>query len=134
MKGYEFRIFPHVTTKAKEYHDDRSGSGHGAMVPCAFYFKSSNDPFGSGRIGSPEGCFDIALNKPYKMTLSLKRESSSQMNLAVSMGGYTMSYDHKWSSSDSKHVPGYIDTMAIMYANERMYYFIGMGYSNLTDS
>eukprot|EP01084_Bolivina_argentea_P216324 367542_1 len=134
MKGYEFRIFPHVSTKAKEYHDDRSGSGHGAMVPCAFYFKTSNDPFGSGRIGTPQGCFNIALGKPYKMKFEIKRESSYEMKLTMSIGNWSLSYDHKWSSSDTKYIPGYIDTMAIDYANERMYYYIGMGYSNLTDS
>ena len=38
MYGYNFHIFPHVTIHAKEYHDKRPGSGHGAMVPCNFCF------------------------------------------------------------------------------------------------
>ena len=132
MKGYTFFIYPHVSTKAKEYHDDRSGEGHGAMVPCSFYLKVNDDPFGDHRIGGPDGCFDIELGKPYKMKLEIKRESSMEMKLRMSIGNWTLIYDHKWTNDDVKYIPGYIDTMAIDYPNERMYYYMAMGYNNIT--
>eukprot|EP01084_Bolivina_argentea_P122364 216835_1 len=129
MLGYNFHIFPHLSVNAVEYHDNRSGEGYGAMVPCNFDFKGSEtDPFTNHRIeyNASIGCFQTPLNYDTQFKLELRREKEYEIEMVMEMNNVSRSYKHQWSESENKYIPQYIDTVAICYPNERMYYYMRM--------
>merc|ERR1719183_3293559 len=91
MNGYDFRIFPHLTTKAK--HEP-------GQVPCSIYRKSSSNLFGkSPRLGE-WGCFGTPLGAWTRFSLSLKRLSTDRLQVAMTMNGITHEAEDTVDPSD----------------------------------
>jgi len=114
MKGYDFRIFPHLTSKAK--HEP-------GQVPCSIYRKTSPNLFGkSPRLGE-WGCFGAPLGEWTTLSLIVKRRSSDRFQLSMSMNGVTYSADDHVSPSDPSAITR-VDAIAIGYPNGRGYTFV----------
>ena len=80
MRGYDFRIFPHLTADAK--HEP-------GQVPCSIYRKSSPNLFGkSPRLGE-WGCFGTPLGEWTTLSLVIKHETKDEWKLSMTMNGVT---------------------------------------------
>jgi len=114
MKGYDFRIFPHLTSKAK--HEP-------GQVPCSIYRKTSPNLFGkSPRLGE-WGCFGAPLGEWTTLSLVVERRDSDRFKLSMSMNGVTYSADDHVSPSDPSALSR-VDAVAIGYPNGRGYTFV----------
>jgi hypothetical protein len=117
MRGYDFRIFPHLTKDAK--HEP-------GQVPCSIYRKSSPNLFGkSPRLGE-WGCFGTPLGKFTTLSLVIERKSKDELKLSMTMNGVTREAEDKVKSTD-KTVPKQVDAIAIGYPNGRHYTYVELG-------
>ena len=114
-KGWHFRIFPHVSTKAEHV---RAMKGRSTCVPCGIYKKTGDDLLAKGRLRE-FGCFGTPLGAWTNLTLSAKRLKSSVL-LTMTMNGVT------YSAEDDAldQAPAYIDTVAMVYPNQRGYDYV----------
>mmetsp|Transcript_19480 Transcript_19480/g.32750 ORF Transcript_19480/g.32750 Transcript_19480/m.32750 type:complete len:434 (-) Transcript_19480:164-1465(-) len=122
-RGYNYRIYPHLSSKATSYVHPKTGS----HVPCGFYFKGGNEDsiFAKYRLNRRgNGCFELPLGAWSVLTLSLKRTSSHSMELVMDMNGFSYTVQHNWEglSKQAAPIPKVIDTVVIMYPNGRRYY------------
>lgn len=79
MQGYDFRIFPHLTTEAK--HEP-------GQVPCSIYKKEAANLFGKARLGE-WGCFGTPLGEWTTLSLFIKRRANDRFEVGMSMNGIT---------------------------------------------
>lgn len=114
MKGYDFRIFPHLTRHAK--HEP-------GQVPCSIYRKTSSNLFGKHPRLGEWGCFGAPENKWTDLELSVERRSRDTVKVSMTMNGVRYSAEDKLKSSDSS-APHQIDAVAIGYPNGRGYGYI----------
>jgi len=114
VRGYDFRIFPHLTSKAK--HEP-------GQVPCSIYRKSSANLFGkSPRLGE-WGCFGAPLGEWTTLSLVVERRSSDRFKVSMKMNGVEYSADDRVSEHDPTALTR-IDAVAIGYPNGRGYSYI----------
>lgn len=123
MRGYDFRIFPHLTKDAK--HEP-------GQVPCSIYRKTSSNVFGkSPRLGE-WGCFGTPLGEFTTLSLIVERKSSKELKVEMTMNGLTRTAIDKVKSTD-KTVPKQIDAIAIGYPNGRHYSYVELGSTASSD-
>ena len=80
MKGYDFRIFPHLTAKARHLP---------GQVPCSIYRKSSANLFGkSPRLGE-WGCFGTELGVFTELSLWVEMTNATSFKVGMRMNGIT---------------------------------------------
>ncbi len=116
MRGYDFRIFPHLNEYAK--HEP-------GQVPCSIYRKSSPNLFGkSPRLGE-WGCFGTPLGKWTTLSLVVKRESEDEMKLSMTMNGVTREAKDTIKSSDKTAIKQ-VNAIAIGYPNGRHYTYVDL--------
>ena len=113
MQGYDFRIFPHLTKKAK--HEP-------GQVPCSIYKKDSDNLFGKARLGE-WGCFDTPLGRWTVLSLFLKRRDSTRVEIGMTMNGITYE-THDTVDPKAKTTIRHVDAIAIGYPNERKYSYV----------
>ena len=114
MRGYDFRIFPHLSQEAK--HEP-------GQVPCSIYRKSSPNLFGkSPRLGE-WGCFGTPLGEWTTLSLVVKREKKDEMKLSMTMNGVTREARDKIKDSDTTAIKQ-VNAIAIGYPNGRHYTYV----------
>lgn len=117
MRGYDFRIFPHLTAHAK--HEP-------GQVPCSIYRKSSPNLFGkSPRLGE-WGCFGTPLGEWTTLSLVVERTGASEFKTSMEMNGV------KYEARDAVHPSdptaiSRVDAVAIGYPNGRHYTYVDLG-------
>jgi hypothetical protein len=131
MRGYDFRIFPHLTKKAK--HEP-------GQVPCSIYRKTSANLFGkSPRLGE-WGCFGTPLGEWTTLSLFLERKkkktasdhqpgqssSGSEVEVGMTMNGVTYKATDHLSSKDTDSNLMQVDAVAIGYPNGRHYTYVDL--------
>eukprot|EP00039_Didymoeca_costata_P014836 m.245196 g.245196 ORF g.245196 m.245196 type:complete len:202 (+) comp16107_c0_seq5:446-1051(+) len=114
MRGYDFRIFPHLSKTAK--HEP-------GQVPCSIYKKESTNLFGKARLGE-WGCFATPLGEWTEFSLAVIRLDSRRAEIRMTMNGITYK-----AEDESPDDVGQIDAIAIGYPNERRYSYVDMGYT-----
>lgn len=121
-RGYHFRLYPHISHKATKYIDKKTGS----HIPCGFYIKDADGLFSSHRINDSHGCFELKPGKWGTLKFQIKKTKRDAIELSWEMNGFAYSTEHVYTHSDyqSKFMPHYVDTVAIMYPNGRRYYYI----------
>ncbi|KAK3258807.1 hypothetical protein CYMTET_32163 [Cymbomonas tetramitiformis] len=120
-KGYNFRIFPHVSTKAERYSDG------GAHVPCSINFKEKDANVLSDERLALFGCFETPRGQWTDFTLEIRRESSEEIRLKMTMNGIAYEHYHRMDSEAKKHAPSKIDVVVIQYPNGRGYEYFKLG-------
>jgi len=114
MRGYDFRIFPHLTKDAK--HEP-------GQVPCSIYRKTSPNLFGKHPRLGEWGCFGAPLGEWTTLQLSVERRSSDRVVVKMTMNGVTYeAEDHV--KADDPSSPQAIDAIAIGYPNGRGYAYV----------
>eukprot|EP00911_Craspedida_sp_UC1_P001298 UC1_evm1s979 len=116
MQGYDFRIFPHLTTHAK--HEP-------GQVPCSIYKKDKSNLFGKERLGE-WGCFATPLGEWTTLSLFLKRRSEDRIETGMAMNGITYEAEDTGLDPKSATTIGQVDAVAIGYPNGRMYTYVEM--------
>lgn len=116
MRGVDFRIFPHLTTKAEH---------EAGQVPCSIYYKDAQNLFGKARLGE-WGCFSLPLNQPTRFSMYLKRRASTRMEVGMTMNGVSYSTDWDLVSPTDFPTLKQVNAIAIGYPNERRYWYVNM--------
>lgn len=121
-RGYHFRLYPHISHKATRYVDRKTGS----HIPCGFYIKDDHGLFSSHRINDSHGCFGLKPGKWGTLKFQIKKTKKDTFELSWEMNGYAYATEHVYKQDDykDKFMPGYVDTVAIMYPNGRRFYYI----------
>jgi len=114
MKGYDFRIFPHLSKEAK--HEP-------GQVPCSIYRKTSPNLFGKHPRLGEWGCFGAPENEWTELELSVERVSHDSVKVSMKMNGISYSAHDKLLASDSS-APKQIDAVAFGYPNGRGYGYV----------
>eukprot|EP00958_Prasinococcus_capsulatus_P002492 scaffold212_cov404-Prasinococcus_capsulatus_cf.AAC.18 len=130
FRGYNFRIFPHVSSLAAQYRDPESGT----HIPCGFYAKHSTEMFDKQRIGSSFGCFEAPLKRAVQMEVVFERLERNRFFLGLSLNGRTISKIHQWKEIDTHNIPEVIDAVGIQYPNGRNYHYIRLSRSGQESS
>ena len=111
MRGYDFRIFPHLTKKAQ--HEP-------GQVPCSIYKKTEDNVFGKSRLGE-WGCFGTPLGEWTTLRLELKRVSEHEIEARMQMNGVTYVARDRDLDPKAATTISQVDAVAIGYPNGRHY-------------
>ena len=122
MKGYDFRIYPHLTTEAK--HEP-------GQVPNSIYRKSSSNLFGKhprlgewGGFGTPLGVW-TTLDLVITRLDPRGRGGNASFSVAMTMNNVTQQGADSLLPSDPTLVKQ-IDSVAIGYPNGRHYTYVDL--------
>jgi len=116
MRGYDFRIFPHLTKDAK--HEP-------GQVPCSIYRKSSPNLFGkSPRLGE-WGCFGAPLGEWTTLSLVISRTGVREFTTSMKMNGIKYEAKDQIDPADPTAISR-VDAIAIGYPNGRDYGYVDM--------
>lgn len=121
-------FFPHVSKDAKKY----APSDRGEAVPSSFCYRSASDsakeawPFTNHKLGDPFGGFAADEGTWQELLFSVKNTGAREFTLSVSANGLSYSQAHKWASGDGDWVPKQVDSVGIIYPNERGYAHVQM--------
>jgi hypothetical protein len=124
-RGYSFRIFPHVSTKAERYTPKESGS---TAVPCSFNWNGLTHPkmaLSKERLAY-NGCFEAPAGRPTELKLEIHRVSKSETKLTMAMGDVSYSHTHHLAKDEESRLPTKVDTFLIEYPNSRKYSYVTM--------
>jgi len=113
MQGYDFRIFPHLTPRAK--HEP-------GQVPCSIYKKDTTNLFGKERLGE-WGCFGTPLGEWTVLSLFLKRRAADRFELGMTMNGITYEAEDTVNAKAATTIKQ-VDAIAIGYPNGRQYTYV----------
>jgi uncharacterized Zn ribbon protein len=133
--GYNFRIFPHASSKAHYYVPaDGSPRPGSTVVQTSINIQDhshENGPFSNNRLfpkssdekASAPGGFDLAMGADSYLLVNLERRSDGEVYTYIEMNDadHRHHYTHKVSSEDLAYVPDVVDTIMIDYPNERGY-------------
>jgi len=117
MTGYDFRIFPHLTAKAK--HEP-------GQVPCSIYRKTDDNLFGKHPRLGEWGCFGAPKDEWTSLSLVVHRSSSDEFTVSMEMNGVKYEAKDKVEASDPS-VVRQVDAVAIGYPNGRGYSYVELG-------
>jgi hypothetical protein len=95
MKGYDFRIFPHLTPKAK--HEP-------GQVPCSIYRKTGTNLYGKHPRLGEWGCFGAPKGKWTTLSLVIERTADLRFQVSMAMNGISC-VDSKRENPPSSPVP-----------------------------
>lgn len=133
--GYNFRIFPHASSKAHYYRPAKGSPRPGStVVPTSINIQNShkeNGPFSDSRLyphsshekATALGGFDLPMGAESYLLVYLERKAESEVYMYVEMNDADrrVSYTHKLASQDQGYLPELVDTVMINYPNERGY-------------
>jgi hypothetical protein len=83
-------------------------------------------PFTNHKFSDPFGGFQQKEGTWQDLTFGVQRVSSDTFHLWVSSNGLSYNQSHKWTSSEKDWIPQQIDSVGIIYPNERGYAFTQM--------
>jgi hypothetical protein len=101
-------------------------------VPSSFCYRSASDsakeawPFTNHKLGDPFGGFAADEGTWQKLLFSVKNTGAGEFTLSVSANGLSYTQAHKWASGDGDWVPKQVDSVGIIYPNERGYAHVQM--------
>lgn len=122
-RGYNLHFFPHVSKSAKKY----TPKDRGTAAPSSFAYRSNGDsakeawPFTNHKLGDTFGGFEMKEGEWQDLTFSVTRSSASAFDLIVSSNGLSYKQVHQWKSSEEAWMPQLVDSVGIIYPNERGY-------------
>lgn len=119
MRGYDWRVFPHLSPKAKK----EKGQDN---VPQSIYRKSSANLFGKHPRLGEWGGFDTPLDEWTELTLFVKRREANRFEVGMTMNGITYEAYDSIEASDPTII-SQIDAIAIGYPNGRHYTYVELG-------
>lgn len=132
-RGYNLHFFPHLSRNARKY----SPKDRGAAVPSSFCYRSSDDssseawPFTNHKLGNPFGGFEQKEGEWQELTFGITRSGNAEFELMVSSNGLSYKQTHAWSKKDVHWIPALVDSVGIIYPNERGYSFVQMKHAAL---
>jgi hypothetical protein len=122
-RGYNLHFFPHVSKDAKKY----APKDRGEATPSSFDYRSDQGsskeawPFSNHKFADPFGGFQIEENTWQELTFGVRRSGKTEFQLWVSSNGINHTQTHTWSSKDGDWIPQQVDSIGIIYPNERGY-------------
>jgi hypothetical protein len=125
-RSYNLHFFPHVSKDAKKYEP----TNRGMATPSSFCYRSNGGsakeawPFSNHKFADPFGGFAKKEGEWQDLTFSVTRSGKSAFELSVSSNGLSYKQTHTWKSDEEAWMPQLVDSVGIIYPNERGYAYV----------